>query len=291
MAVTIQLIISGLALGSIYALLALALVIINKATDVVNFAQGEMAMIGTFACLAVLSVVKLPLAVLMLLAVPLGVAFGAVVERLAIRPLVSAPPINALIATIGLFLIFHHLAGWIWGYDPYRFPSLFSPEPVSVLGARVSQNSLGILGVSVGIMAILYLFFERTRLGTAMRAASMNRRAAQLMGVNVGHIAMAAWGLAGGISLVAGMLTAPVTFLDFEMMVIVLLKAFAGAILGGFNSLPGAVVGCLVIGVLENLFSAYVSTAFKDAFAFGIIVLVLMFRPAGLFTRVAGKKV
>jgi branched-chain amino acid transport system permease protein len=162
---------------------------------------------------------------------------------------------------------------------------------VSVLGARVSQNSLGILGVSVGIMAILYLFFERTRLGTAMRAASMNRRAAQLMGVNVGHIAMAAWGLAGGISLVAGMLTAPVTFLDFEMMVIVLLKAFAGAILGGFNSLPGAVVGCLVIGVLENLFSAYVSTAFKDAFAFGIIVLVLMFRPAGLFTRVAGKKV
>jgi len=291
MAVTIQLIISGLALGSIYALLALALVIINKATDVVNFAQGEMAMIGTFACLAVLSVVKLPLAVLMLLAFPLGVAFGAVVERLAIRPLVNAPPINALIATIGLFLIFHHLAGWIWGYDPYRFPSLFSPEPVSLLGARVSQNSLGILGVSVGIMAILYLFFERTRLGTAMRAASMNRRAAQLMGVNVGHIAMAAWGLAGGISLIAGILTAPVTFLDFEMMVIVLLKAFAGAILGGFNSLPGAVVGCLVIGVLENLFSAYVSTAFKDAFAFGIIVLVLMFRPAGLFTRVAGKKV
>jgi branched-chain amino acid transport system permease protein len=111
------------------------------------------------------------------------------------------------------------------------------------------------------------------------------------MGVNVGHIAMAAWGLAGGISVIAGMLTAPVTFLDFEMMVIVLLKAFAGAILGGFNSLPGAVVGCLVIGVLENLFSAYVSTAFKDAFAFGIIVLVLMFRPQGLFTRVAGKKV
>jgi branched-chain amino acid transport system permease protein len=231
MAVTIQLIISGLALGSIYALLALALVIINKATDVVNFAQGEMAMIGTFACLAVLSAVKLPLAVLMLLAFPLGVAFGAVVERLALRPLVNAPPINALIATIGLFLIFHHLAGWIWDYDPYRFPSLFSPEPVSFLGARVSQNSLGILGVSLGIMVILYLFFERTRLGTAMRAASMNRRAAQLMGVNVGHIAMAAWGLAGGISLVAGMLTAPITFLDFEMMVIVLLKAFAGAIL------------------------------------------------------------
>ncbi len=129
------------------------------------------------------------------------------------------------------------------------------------------------------------------RLGIAMRASSMNRRAARLMGVNVGRVSMTAWGLATGIGLVAGMLIAPLTFLDFEMMVIVLLKAFAGAILGGFNSLPGAVIGCLVVGVLENLFGAYVSTAFKDAFAFSIIVAVLMLRPAGLFTRKAGTKV
>ena len=291
MSVALQLVVSGLALGSIYALLALSLVIINKATDVVNFAQGEMAMLGTFASLALLSAVKLPLPLLMLLAFPLGALFGVVVERLAMRPLSGGPPVNALIATIGLFLVFHHLAGWIWGYDPYRFPSLFSPEPVTLLGARISQNSLGILAVSLGVMVALFLFFERTRLGIAMRAASMNRRAARLMGVNVGRVSMTAWGLATGISLVAGMLVAPLTFLDFEMMVIVLLKAFAGAILGGFNSLPGAVVGCLVIGVLENLFGAYVSTAFKDAFAFGIIVLVLMVRPAGLFTRMAGTKV
>lgn len=291
MTVALQLIISGLAIGSIYALLALALVIVNKATDVVNFAQGEMAMIGTFGALALVTAINVPLAFVLALAFPVGTLFGAVVERLAMRPLTGAPPINALIATIGLWLVFHHLAGWIWGYDPYRFPSLFSPEPVSLLGARVSQHSLGTLGVSVCVMLLLYIFFERTRLGIAMRAASMNRRAAQLMGVNVRHVAMSAWGLATGVSLLAGMLTAPLTFLDFEMMVIVLLKAFAGAILGGFNSLPGAVVGCLVIGVLENLFSAYVSTAFKDVFAFGIIVLVLMLRPAGLFTRLTGRKV
>lgn len=291
MDVALQLVVSGLALGSIYALLALSLVIINKATDVVNFSQGEMAMLGTFAALALLGATGIPLVALMLLAFPLGFAFGALVERVAIRPLASAPPINALIATIGLWLVFHHLAGWIWGYDPYRFPSLFSPEPVTLLGARISQNSLGTLGVSLGVMAALYLFFEHTRLGIGMRAASLNRRAAQLMGVNVGRISMTAWGLASGISVLAGMLVAPVTFLDFEMMVIVLLKAFAGAILGGFNSLPGAVIGCLAIGVVENLFSAYVSTAFKDAFAFGIIVLVLMFRPAGLFTRATGTKV
>ena len=187
MSVAFQLVVSGLALGSIYALLALSLVIINKATDVVNFSQGEMAMLGTFACLALYSAVKLPLPLLMLLAFPLGALFGAVVERLAMRPLAGGPPVNALIATIGLFLVFHHLAGWIWGYDPYRFPSLFSPEPVTLLGARISLNSLGILAVSLGVMVLLYLFFEHTRLGIAMRAASMNRRAARLMGVNVGR--------------------------------------------------------------------------------------------------------
>src|SRR5689334_11881682 len=181
MSVALQLIVSGLALGSIYALLALSLVIINKATDVVNFAQGEMAMLGTFAALAALGTLKLPLWLVMVAAFPLGMVFGAIVERVAMRPLATQPPINALIATIGLFLVFHHLAGWIWGYDPYRFPSLFSTAPIELGSVRISQASLGILGVSLGVMVLLYLFYEHTRAGTAMRAASMNRRAARLM--------------------------------------------------------------------------------------------------------------
>lgn len=286
-----QLVASGLALGSIYALLALSLVLINKATDVVNFAQGEMAMFGTFICFGLLAKTGLPLAVVLVLAVPIGALLGMATERVAMRPLQAAPQVNALIATIGLWLIFHHAAGWIWGYDPVRFPSLFSPEPVDVLGARVAQNSLGIIGVSLAVVVLLYLFFEHTRTGVAMRAASMNRRAAQLMGVNIDRVALVAWGLATAISVASGFLVAPLTFLDFEMMFAVLLKAFAGAILGGFNSLPGAVVGCLVIGVVENLFAAYVSTAFKDTFAFAIIIVVLMFRPQGLFTRRIAKKV
>jgi branched-chain amino acid transport system permease protein len=286
-----QLVASGLALGSIYALIALSLVLINKATDVVNFAQGEMAMFGTFICFALLARTGLPLIVVLVLAVPIGALLGAVTERVAMRPLQAAPQVNALIATIGLWMIFHHAAGWIWGYDPVRFPSLFSPEPVDVLGARIAQNSLGIMGVSLLVVILLYLFFEHTRAGIAMRAASMNRRAAQLMGVDVGRVALISWTLATAISVVSGFLVAPLTFLDFEMMFAVLLKAFAGAILGGFNSLPGAVVGCLVIGVVENLFAAYVSTAFRDTFAFGIIILVLMFRPQGLFTRRIAQKV
>ena len=286
-----QLVVSGLALGSIYALLALSLVLINKATNIVNFAQGEMAMFGTFICFGLLTQTRLPLAAVLVLAIPVGALLGALTERVAIRPLRSAPPTNALIATIGLWMIYHHGAGWIWGYDPVRFPSLFSPDPINLLGARVAQNALGIIGVALLIMALLYLYFEYTRSGIAMRAVSMNRRAAQLMGVNVTRVSLTAWAVASAISVVSGFLIAPLTFLDFEMMFAVLLKAFAGAILGGFNSLPGAVVGCLVIGVLENLFGAYVSTAFKDTFAFGIIILVLMFRPQGLFTRQIAKKV
>jgi branched-chain amino acid transport system permease protein len=286
-----QLVASGLALGSIYALLALSLVLINKATDVVNFAQGEMAMFGTFICFTLLTRSGLPLVAVLIMAVPIGALLGIATERIAMRPLQAAPPVNALIATIGLWLIFHHAAGWIWGYDPVRFPSLFSPAPVDILGARVAENSLGIIGVSLAVVVLLYLFFEHTRMGVAMRAASMNRRAAQLMGVNIDRVALVAWALAAAISVVSGFLVAPLTFLDFEMMFAVLLKAFAGAILGGFNSLPGAVVGCLVIGVVENLFAAYVSTAFKDTFAFGIIIVVLMFRPQGLFTRRIAKKV
>lgn len=288
---TLQLIVSGLALGSIYALVALSLVLINKATDVVNFAQGEMAMFGTFIAYAALTHFKLPLIGVVLLAFPIGLAIGAATERLVMRPLIGSPPVNALIVTIGLWMIFHHVAGWIWGYDPYRFPSLFAGEPIEIAGARVSRASLGTIGVALAAMAALYVFFEHTRAGIGMRAASMNRRAAQLMGVRVDRVALTSWALATGLSMVSGILVAPLTFLDFEMMVMVLLKAFAGAVLGGFNSLPGAVLGCLSIGVAENLFGAFVSTSFKDTFAFLIIVLVLMFRPTGLFSRNVAKKV
>jgi branched-chain amino acid transport system permease protein len=287
----LQLIVSGAALGSIYALLGLALVLIHKATDVVNFAQGELAMLLTFVAFVLATKVGVPLPVLFLLALPLGGLLGALLQRFVIRPTSSGPRVNALIVTIGLWIVVHHTAGWIWGYDPYRFPSLFSSEPVEIAGARLSPNSLGVLGVSLLVMGALYVFFEYTREGTAMRASSMNPVAAQLMGIRVQRVALVAWALAGAISMICGMLVAPLTFLDFEMMVAVLLSAFAGAVLGGFNSLPGTVLGCLLIGLIQNLLGAYVSSAFKEAAAFLIIVAVLMFRPQGLFTRAVVKKV
>jgi branched-chain amino acid transport system permease protein len=286
-----QLVISGIALGSIYALIGLALVLVHKSTDVVNFSQGEMATFSTFVALMLLTKFHLPLIAVVILALPIGAALGVTVERFVMRPLAGTSPINALIVTIGLWILFHNGSGWIWGYDPYTFPSLFSPEPVTLFGAKISMNSLGTIGISLVIMVGLYVFFEFTREGTAMRAANMNRRAAQLMGVRIDRVSMISWGLAGSLSMLSGILVAPTLFLDFEMMVSVLLKAFAGAILGGFNSLPGAVVGCLVIGIAENLFGAFVSNAFRDVFAFVIIVAVLMVRPAGLFSGKLVKKV
>ncbi len=286
-----QLLVSGLALGSVYALLGLALVLIHKATDVVNFAQGEMAMFMTFVAFMLLDRYALPLPLVFVLAPLLGAILGGVTERLVMRPIANGPPVNAIITTIGLWIVFNNLAGWIWGYDPYRFPSLFSNEAIEFAGARISPNSLGVIAVSLAVMTALYFFFEYTRSGTAMRAASMNRRAAQLMGVNVARVGLIAWAFAAGLGAICGMLVAPALFLDFEMMAAVLLKAFAGAIIGGFNSMPGAVLGCLLVGVAETFFGGYVSSAFKDAFAFLAIVAVLMFRPTGLFGRSGVQKV
>jgi len=281
----VQLLISGLAIGSIYALIGLALVLIHKATEVVNFAQGEMATLGAFIALGLLKTTGLPLPIIFLVGFPIGFLMAMFIERIVIHPLIGAPPVNLLIVAIGLFIMINNGTGWIWGYDPYTFPSLLPKNPVDLLGARISPNNLGIIGISLLLMAALYVFFEYTREGTAMRAASMNKRAAELMGIRVPRVSTMSWALAGGISMVSGMLVAPILFLDFEMMVSVLIKAFAGAILGGFNSLPGAVLGGLTIGILENLFGAYVSTVFKDSFAFFIIIIVLMFRPTGLFSR------
>lgn len=286
-----QLLVSGLALGSVYALLGIGLVLIHKATDVVNFAQGEMAMFTTFVALALLERAGLPLVVVFALAPLAGGLLAAATERVVMRPIATAPPVNAIITTIGLWMIFNHTAGWIWGYDPYKFPSLFPAEAIEIAGARISPNSLGVIGVALAVMAVLYVFFEYTREGTAMRAASMNRRAAQLMGIDVARVSLLAWALSGAIGTVCGMLVAPALFLDFEMMGTVLLKAFAGAIIGGFNSMPGAVLGCLLVGVAETFFGGYVSSAFKDAFAFVAIVAVLMLRPNGLFGGARIRKV
>jgi len=287
----LSLVVSGLALGSIYALIGVSLVIISKATDVVNFGQGEMAMFGAFLTLTLLRQTDMPLWLAVLATLPIGFLLGALVQLIVVRPIENAPALNVLISTLGLFFVFNSAAGIVWGFDPHPFPSLFELAPVSVGGVAVTPASLGIIAVALTVMFALYLFFEKTRWGTAMRAASMNRTAARMMGIRVEHVAVAAWGLAGGLSVISAVLIAPLTFLDQQMMVSIILKGFAGAILGGFSSLPGSVVGCLILGVAETLFGAYVSTSMKDSFAFVLIILVLLLRPSGVFVANRAKKV
>lgn len=286
-----SLLFTGLAVGSIYALIGLALVLVNKATDVINFGQGEMAMFGTFVMLSFINLTGLPLPIVICFGFVFGGLLGAATEWLVIRPLASAPPLNVLITTLGLFFVFNGAAGWIWGYDPFRFPSLLSQAPIDLAGIQFTPANLAIILVALVMMALLYAFFEYTREGIAMRATSQNPKAAALMGIRLHRVTAISWAFAGGMSVTAGMLIAPVTFLGPNMMIPILLKGFAGAILGGFGSLPGTVIGCLLLGVIETMLGAYVSASSKDAFAFLLIIAVLMLRPSGIFSSRGSRRV
>ncbi|MBY6275647.1 branched-chain amino acid ABC transporter permease [Symbiobacterium thermophilum] len=285
-----QQIISGLATGSLYALAALGLVLIFKTTDVVNFAQGEMAMFGTFIMFTLLKTAGLPYWGAFVLALAFAFLMGAVIERVALRPLAQAPLISVLIATLGLMQIINGVAGWIWGYQARPFPTAVSGSPIRLGDLVITLPDLVNLAVSLVVMTGFFLLFKFTELGIAMRAVAENRVAARLMGIPTDRILSLTWGLGGVLAATAGILIAPVTNLDINMMADMQIKAFTAAVLGGFTSLPGAVVGGLTLGVLENLVGQFVPQL-KTPFAFGLIVLVLMLRPSGLMGTVQRKKV
>lgn len=277
-----QLIVSGLAAGSLYALMAIGLVLIFKTTDIVNFAQGDMAMFGTFIAYLLLTNQKVPFVVALLAAIALGFLLGAVVDQLLLRPARRASVISLLIATLGVALILESVAGWLWGYDTKPFPYAIQGPPFVWGNVVISRNSLLAFGVAFLCAAALFALLKFTRVGTAMRAAAQNRLAAQLMGINVEWISMLSWGLGAAMGAIAGLFIAPSIFLDPTSMVKVMLKAFAAAVLGGFTSLPGAMVGGLLLGVFDNLVGGYISTQLKETLVFLLIVVVLAVRPRGL---------
>jgi branched-chain amino acid transport system permease protein len=286
-----QQVISGVANGSVYALLALSLGLIFKTTKIVNFAQGEMAMFTTFVAYTFLTKMGLSYPAAILLTLLVSVLIGVLVEFVLMRPLLKAPEFNSVIITLGLMLVLNSLASYIWGSDPVRFPSPVGSEPISLMGLIISRLHLTVILVSFAVMTALFLFLKYAKEGTALRAAIQNMRAAQLMGIKTGRVFSLAWALGTLIGALAGLLAAPVLFLDYNMMFMVLLKAFAAAVLGGFSSLPGVVVGGLVLGVFENLTGGYISSTLKDSIAFVLIIAVLLIRPQGLFGKVVIKKV
>jgi branched-chain amino acid transport system permease protein len=294
MADFLQQVVSGLASGGIYASLALAIVLIYRATRVVNFAQGEMAMFTTFVAWWLLEEQAWPYEVAFAATLVVAFAGGVAIERIVIRPIECAPALTIVIVTLGLLVALHGAAGMIWGNDARAFPSAFPTRSLDVGGVAFSYQDLGVIGVSFALVLLLYLFFAHTRIGLALRAAAANPDSSRLVGIRVGWMLALGWGLAAVLGAVAGMMAAPTLFLDPNMMRPVLIYAFAAAVLGGLDSPLGAVVGGLVLGVLLNLVGTYVEIGDADLrlpVALGLILIVLLIRPAGLFGRVELRRV
>jgi branched-chain amino acid transport system permease protein len=276
-------VLSGLATGGIYASVALALVMIYQATHHLNFAQGEMAMASTYLAWSLIAA-GLPYWLAFVLTIALSFVAGVLIERIVLRPMANAPVLSVVIVFIGLLVIFNSVAGWVFTYTIKTFPSPFAPQPL--FGGLISSHELGAMGVTLVVLAVLYVFFRYTRLGLAMRAAAQNPASSRLAGIRVGWMLALGLGLAAAIGAIAGMMIAPIVFLDPNMMAGVLLYAFAAALVGGIDNPAGAVLGGFIVGVLENLAGAYViGTELKLTLALVVIVGVLVVKPSGLFGR------
>ena len=278
-------VLAGLATGGIYASLALALVMIYQATHLVNFAQGEMAMFTTYIAWTLITA-GVPYWPAFLVTVLFGFVLGVALERIVIRPVENAPVLAVVVVFIALLLILNSVTGWIYTYTIKSFPSPFPNEPL--FGIRyMSPHELGAIGVTLVVLVLLYLFFRFTPLGLAMRAAAQNPASARLVGIRVGWMLALGWGLAAAVGAVAGMMVAPIVYLDPNMMGGVLLYAFAAALVGGIDNPWGAAFGGFLVGVLENVLGAFViGNELKLSVALVLIVGVLLVRPSGFFGSV-----
>jgi branched-chain amino acid transport system permease protein len=288
-----QQITSGLASGSIFASLALALVLIYRATDVVNFAQGEMATFTTYIAWTLMNhgMSYWPAFALTLL---IAFAGGVGIERVVIRPVENRPEIAVVIVTIGLLIAINGLTGWIWGAEVKAVDSPFPNGTIDVAGVTISEQDIGTFCVCLGTVALLWLFFRFTTVGLAMRASAVNPGASRLLGVRVGWMLALGWGLAAVLGAVAGLMAAPTAFLDPNLMLVILIYAFAAAVLGGIDNPVGAVVGGLALGVLVNLLGRYVGFVGEELrlpTALAILLAVLVVRPQGLFGHVVVRRV
>ncbi len=277
---------SGLATGGIYASLALALVMVYRATRQINFAQGEMATFSTYVALTLIQA-GLPYWIAFAATLLFSFVMGVALERLLLRKLADHSGLGTVGVAIGLLLIFNALSGWLFGFTEKGFPSPFEGAGGgALLGGMLSRHEVGMTGVTLLVLGLVYCFFRFTRLGLAMRAAAANPDSSRLVGIRVGWTLALGWGLAAALGAVAGIMVAPIVFLDPNMMLGILLYAFAGALLGGADNPAGAVIGGFAVGVIENLGGAYlVGTDLKLTLALVIITVVLVLRPAGLFGR------
>ncbi|WP_100639094.1 branched-chain amino acid ABC transporter permease [Marinobacter salexigens] len=278
----LQYLFTGITIGATYALIALGFTLIYNASHVINFAQGEFLMIGGMATVS-LTAMGVPMLLAIVLAVVLAGVLGVALQRLAIAPAKNADVVTLIIITIGASIFIRGLAQLVWGKEYHVMPNFSSEEPIQIFGAVLNTQSLWVLGVGAVLVAVLVYFFTRTLTGKAILATSMNKDAARLVGIRTQVVLMLAFMVSALLGSIAGIVVAPITFTSYDIGIILGLKGFVAAAIGGLGSGMGAVVGGLALGVVEAMAAGYLSSDYKDAVAFSMILVVLFFMPRGLF--------
>lgn len=287
----LQYLFSGLSTGAIYSLIGLGFAIIFNSTGIINFAQGEFVMLGGMLTWFFLSVTKMPLAGAMLLAIIFSTATGVVFERLAIRPLKRPTPLNLVIITIGGSILIRGLAMLVWGKDTHTIPMFYGSNPISFEGATLLPQHIWIFAITMIVIIINKLYFHYSISGKAMRACSYNRNAACLVGIDVRRMVLFSFAISSSMGSVAGMIAAPLTMTSYDVGIMLGLKGFCAAIIGGMSSGIGTVLGGLILGILESLGAGLISSGYKDAIAFIILLLILFIRPQGIFRKAETERV
>lgn len=278
---SIQFIISGITIGSIYAIVALGFVTIYSVTKVINLAQGEFVMLGGMTMFSLVSL-GVPYFLAFLLTIIIVVAIGWLLEMTIIRRAKGADALSLIILTIGVAIFIRGLAGMIWGKDSVRVDSFTGDKPLNVLGASITPQSIWVMVFMVAIVAGLYFLIEKTMIGKAFRACSVNPTAAKLMAISPKRMSSFSFALSAGFGALAGLVIAPIIFPSYDMGMMLGIKGFSASILGGLGSAPGAVIGGLLLGLVESLGAGYLSSGMKDAIAFGVVLMILLIRPYGL---------
>ena len=286
----LQVLITGLGQGCLYGLIALGFVLIYKATEIVNFAQGDLLMLGAFFAVTYVGIFDLPYWLAFLLTIVSMAVFGYLLDMLVIRSMIGESQFSVIILTISIGFILRSVAGGIWGSDILSLEAPYSGEMADIAGLGIRQEDLVVIAGTIVLSLVLYLFFKYSSLGIAMQAASQNQLAAYYMGIPVKRVFSLIWAISALVAAVAGILTAPISLVSPQMG-FVGIKAFAAAVIGGFGSLPGALLGGLIIGSSEQLAGTYLPTGFQEVTAYVIMFLVLTLRPQGLFAQIQQKKV
>lgn len=279
----LQYLLSGITVGSIYAIIALGFTLIYNATEIINLAQGEFVMLGAMTAVFVLNAMGLPLPLSILVAVILVAMVGALLGKAAVHRLQKSSPISLIIITVGASIFLKGCAMCLWGKDALPLPAFSPGDSLNIGGASIVPQSLWVFGITAIMVFAVYLFYERTTFGKAMKAAAVNRQGARLVGINVHSMVVWAFIISAALGAIGGAIVAPITLASYDMGTMLGLKGFCAAIFGGLGSGGGAIVGGLVLGVLESLGAGFISSAYKDAIAFIVLLLILFIKPSGLF--------